>query len=46
MFVMGIVADVVNVNGDQVTFARAFENTGFKIRGEDFGQEGKDLELH
>ncbi|MEN9564788.1 MAG: hypothetical protein RIR73_3032, partial [Chloroflexota bacterium] len=34
------------VNSDQIAFTGAFEDAGFKIGWEDFGKEGKDLELH
>jgi hypothetical protein len=36
----------MNAHLEQPPLAGALKNTGFKIRGENFGQEGKDLKLH
>ena len=46
MPVVRIVSDVVNVDVNQPPLVGALKNTGFKVRGENFGQEGKHLELH
>jgi hypothetical protein len=46
MFVARPVTDVVQAYIDQSALAGALKNTGFKIGGEDFRQEGEDLELH
>jgi hypothetical protein len=31
---------------DQAPLTSALKNTGFKVRGENFRQEGENLELH
>jgi hypothetical protein len=46
MPVVRIVADVVQVDVDQSTLTSALKNTGLKIRGKHFRQEGEHLELH
>ncbi len=46
MFVARPVADVMQAHVNQPVLAGALKNTGFKVRGENFGQEGEDLELH
>jgi hypothetical protein len=46
MPVVGVVTDVMNAHLDQTPLAGALKNAGFKIRGENLGQEGKNLKLH
>jgi hypothetical protein len=46
MPVVGVVTEVVNAHLDQTPLAGALKNARFKIRGENFGQEGKNLKLH
>jgi hypothetical protein len=46
VFVMCVIADIVNAHVDQPTLAGALENAGFEVRGKHFGEESKDLKLH
>jgi hypothetical protein len=46
MFVVCVLADVMDAHADQSPLARAFENAGFQIRRKYFGEEREDLELH
>jgi hypothetical protein len=46
MPVVCVVTDVVNAHLDQTPLTGAQKHTGFKIWGENFGQEGKNLKLH
>jgi hypothetical protein len=46
MLVMGVIPDIVYVDGDQSALASALENAAFKIWRKNFGQEGENLELH
>ncbi len=46
VFIVCVVADIVHAHVDQIPFAGAFDDTGFKIGGKYFGQEGENLKLH
>jgi hypothetical protein len=46
VFVMRIVADVVDAHVDQTPLSGALKNAGFKIRREYVRQEGENLKLH
>jgi hypothetical protein len=46
MPVMRVIADVVDAYLEQPPLAGALKNTRFEIRGENIGQEGKNLKLH
>ena len=46
MPIVRIVAYIVNAHVDQASLAGALKYAGLKVWGEDFWQEGKDLELH
>ena len=46
VFVMRIVADVVDAYADQSPLGGTLENAQFKVRRENFRQKCKNLELH
>jgi len=46
VFVVCVIADVMDVYGDQFPLAGALKNAGFKVGEEYFGQKGEDLKLH
>jgi hypothetical protein len=43
---MSVIADIVYVDRNQSALACTQEDTAFEIWGENFGQEGENLELH
>jgi hypothetical protein len=46
VLVVGVIADIMDVDRDQSALACTQDDAAFKIWGKYFGQEGEDLELH
>ena len=46
MLVLCVIADVVHAHLDESALAGALQDTAFKIRRKNFGQEREDFELH
>jgi hypothetical protein len=46
VFVMCVIADIVNAHVDQPTLAGALQNAGVEVGREHFREKSEDLKLH